>query len=624
AVLALPSLWLGQFVPDNLRRREELPGYWREAAAALDAGDHATRVLVVPGSDFASYRWGNTVDPVLPGLIDRPSVQRELAPYGSAASTDLLTAFDITLQERTADPQALAPIARLVRAGDVLVQSDLQYERFNTPRPRNLWDLVRRAGGLGPARAFGPGRPNETVPEVQLRDELLLVTDPDVPDPPELAVLPVDDPVPIVAAQPADHPLLVAGDGAGLVDAAAAGLIDGTELVRYSATLSAPDVADALDRGAALLVTDANRKRGERWSTLRHDRGYTETATAGVLGTDLNDNRLPLFPGAGTASQSVTVRTGPVDAEATSYGNPITFSPEERPSLAVDGDPRTAWRTAAFADARHERLQLTLAEPTTTDRVTLVQPTEGAVTRWISRVRLRFDGGDPLDVDLGTRSRDLPGEVVTFGERTFRRLSLEVLADSAGDVPRYAGQSSVGFAEVEVGAAPNRPSAAEVEAVRVPTDLLAMAGAGSRDHPLAVSLTRQRQDPTEPTREDEEQAIVRLVDLPTRRSFTLAGTARLSARADPPVRDAVLDRAHDDRRPWARASTTLTGDHATAAAAFDGDPATAWTSVRTEPFHQWVEAVLPRPVTFDRLPLTVVADGLHSVPTEVELWVDGR
>jgi len=45
-----------------------------------------TRIMAIPGSDFASYRWGNTVDPVLPGLMDRPYVARELIPYGSAPS----------------------------------------------------------------------------------------------------------------------------------------------------------------------------------------------------------------------------------------------------------------------------------------------------------------------------------------------------------------------------------------------------------------------------------------------------------------------------------------------------------------------------------------------------------
>jgi arabinofuranan 3-O-arabinosyltransferase len=376
-------------------------------------------VLTVPGSDFASYRWGNTVDPVLPGLVDRPSAQRELIPYGSPASANLLNAFDLRFQERTADPDSVAPIARLLRAGEVLVQSDLQYERYNTPRPRNFWDLMTSAPGLGEPAQFGPHEPNVTVPEVQLDDELTMLTDPALPDPPELATFPVSDPVPIVSTHGRGNALLVAGDGTGLVDAAGATLIDGTELIRYSASLDDDEIDAALDEGAALLLTDSNRKRGERWSTIRHTQGYTEPADEVPLVTDISDNRLPVFPGATSDTQTVAVYEGGIEATATSYGNPITFTPEERAAYAVDGDPGTAWRAGAFSDARGERLELTLTRPATTDHITLLQPTRGPRNRLIESVRLRFDDGDAVDVDLTRRSRAEPGQVVTVPRRTF-------------------------------------------------------------------------------------------------------------------------------------------------------------------------------------------------------------
>ncbi|HZA79742.1 MAG TPA: alpha-(1-_3)-arabinofuranosyltransferase family protein, partial [Acidimicrobiales bacterium] len=536
AVLALPPLWLGQFVPENLRR-EEIPDYWQQAADHLEAAGHDTRVLVVPGSDFASYRWGNTVDPVLPGLLDRPSVQRELIPYGSPASANLLNALDLAFQERTADPDSVAAIARLLRAGDVLVQSDLQYERYNTPRPRNFWDFMTSAPGLGDPAAFGPGEANVTVPDVQLDDELAILTDPALPDPPELATFPVTDPLPIVSAHGSANPLLVAGDGTGLVDAAASGLIDGTELVRYSASLDDDEIAAALDDGAALLLTDSNRKRGERWTTVRHTRGYTEPADQEPLATDLGDNRLPLFPDSGSATQTVAVYEGGIVAQATSYGNPVTYTPEERAAYAVDGRPDTAWRAGAFSDARGERLELSLTDPATTDHVTLLQPTSGARNRFIESVRLRFDGGDAVDVDLTTQSRAEPGQVVRFPQRTFEELSIEILSDTAGDdVSRYRGFSSLGFAEVVIGDDPPQLD----EMIRLPTDLLDAAGSDSIDHPLAVSLTRQRQDPSDPTRQDEERSINRLFTLPSARSFTLGGEARLSPRAEEVVLDQLL------------------------------------------------------------------------------------
>jgi hypothetical protein len=619
AILALPPLWLGTFVPENLRRPESVPDYWVEAAEHLDAQGDSTRVLVVPGTDFASYRWGNTVDPILPGLMDRPSVQRELIPYGSAASANLLNAFDLGLQERTADAQSVAAIARLLRAGDVLVQSDLQYERYNTPRPRNFWQFITGAQGLGTPTGFGPAAPNLTVEDVQLEDELLLQTPTDLQDPPELAVFPVSDPMKIVDTHATGAPVLVAGDGAGVVDAAAAGLIDGSELLRYSASMTDDEIRDALGDGATLIVTDSNRNRGERWTTVRHTRGYTETAGEEPLSTDPTDNRLPLFPDEGDDAMTVSSSRGGVEAHATSYGNPITFTSEERPSLAVDGDLETAWRTAAFSDARGERIELTLAEPTTTDHVTLVQPTNGSRNRYITEVRLRFDGGDPIDVELAQESRDDPGQIVTFPHREFQSLSIEILADSAGFVPRYAGQSSLGFAEIQIG----DESPRQDDAIAMPTDLLDAVGTDDLGHPLAFSLVRQRQDPADTTRLDEEQRIERLISLPSTRSFSLEGDARLLRRDPAYAIDAVLGRPHDGSVTWARSSTRLNGDVHTAASAFDGDPTTAWTSVRGSPQRQWVEVNLTEPVTVDHIPLSVLADGLHSVPTEVEVWVDG-
>ncbi len=619
ALLAMPPLWLGRFVPENLRRPEAVPAYWQQAADHLDEVDDGTRVLVVPGSDFASYRWGNTVDPLLPGLMDRPSVQRELIPYGSAASANLLNAFDLRLQERTADPDSIAALARLMRAGDVLVQSDLQYERYNTPRPRNFWALVTSAPGLGEPVPFGPGEPNETVEDVQLDDELLLQTDPRLPHPPELAVLPVTDPVPIVSTHGTEAPLVVSGDGAGLVEAAGAGLIDGNELIRYSASLDDDEIDNALDDGAVLLLTDSNRRRGERWTTVRHTRGYTEPTDSEPLEPDLTDNRLPLFPGAGDGAQTVAEELGGVEATATRYGNPITYTSEERPALAVDGDLDTAWRTSAFADARGERIELALSEPVTTDHVTLTQPVSGARNRFLTGVRMRFDGGPPLDVDLGVESRETPGQRIGFDERTFSTLSLEILGDTAGDIPGFGGLSSVGFSEIAIGDDPPL----QRETIALPTDLLDAAGPDALDRPLAILLTRQRHDPSDTTRSDEEQLMSRSFSLPSGRDFTLTGDLRLYRRFPSFVLDEALGRPHDGSVTWARASTELNGAAETPAAAFDGDPATAWTTVRGTPERQWVEVHLTEPVTVDSVPLTVVADGLHSVPTEVEVSVDG-
>src|SRR5439155_5372215 len=63
AAAVLIPVWRVGFLSRHLERPEEIPSYWREAAAALEREGQATRVLEIPGSNFAAYRWGSIVEP---------------------------------------------------------------------------------------------------------------------------------------------------------------------------------------------------------------------------------------------------------------------------------------------------------------------------------------------------------------------------------------------------------------------------------------------------------------------------------------------------------------------------------------------------------------------------------
>lgn len=613
AVLALAPLWQRTLVNDNLAR-QDIPEHWLEATALLDERDDGTRILELPGSDFASHRWGMTVDPITPGLTNRPYVARELVPHGGAMGADLLNAFDLRLQESTLDPASVAPLARLMRAGDISVRSDLEFERHNTVRPRLVWQLIGEAPGLGEPVGFGEPVRNEAGPILQQFDEQWLLDERGLPDPPPVAVVAVDDVPPIVALKPLHGGLLVSGDGAGLVDAAAAGLLDGTELVRYSADLSPEELTEELERGATLVVTDSNRRRGERWSGLRHNRGHTERVDEVPLREDLTDNRLPRFPGAGPETQSVTVQRGGVTADATAYGNPITYAGEERAARAVDGDPRSAWSVGAFSDARGERLRIRFDEPVTTDRIRIRQMDPRDSNRHLTEVRITLDEDTAFDVELDETSREGPGQTVTFAEREVTQVEVELLADSAGNPPRFGPYGPVGIAELDIG--PDSPTIDEI--VRVPRDGL---DAWSADAPLALVFTRIRQDPTDRSRDDEERSIRRLVDLPGPRDLALSGEVRLSARADSAVLDAVLGQTSD--QVSVSATARMDGSRGErAVAALDGDDNTAWTTPWGQPTGHTLLVETPEPHRFEDLSLTVKADGRHSVPTLVEVSVD--
>ena len=625
AAVGLAPLWSGDFLDRGLLRDEDVPAYWLEAAAYLDDGGDPTRVLEVPGSDFAAYRWGQTSDPVTPGLMDRPYAARELIPLGSPATADLLNAFDRRFQEGLVDVDAIAAVARRMAAGDVVLRSDLQYERFLTPRPRQTWALFDPPPpGLGAPVTFGEPRPNRAIPRLPLLDELDLVTPAGRPDPPPVAVFPVTGARPIVDSAPGNRPVLLAGDGEGLVQAAAVGVLDGARVVVYSGALAGrPDERRRLlDAGAELVVTDSNRKRARQWNRLTETFGFTEPVGHHPLREDAFDNRLPVFPDAGDDAFTTAVHRGVRSVTATSYGNPVTYTPENRAANALDGDVETAWRAGDFSDVTGERLVIDLAAPVTVEEIGIVQPRTGPRNRFITSVRVRLDGRDIGTFDLDERSRTVDGQALPIGARSFSTAELEVVGDNVGDVPTYAGQSPVGFAEVRIG------DVTVDEVVKLPTDLLTGAGPGSAAHDLRVLVERVRWNPSFTARVDEELAMVREVELPTARRFSLEGEARLSAFAPSTVIDEALGiPAAGAGGLTVRSSSSLHGSLADrGSSAVDGDRTTAWRTAFREQnlVGAWIEVDASVPMTVDRLDLAVVADGRHSVPTRVRIEGGGE
>jgi arabinofuranan 3-O-arabinosyltransferase len=625
AALNLPALWNGHYYGENLQRPEDIPQYWKEAAGYLDAQDHDTRVMELPGADFASYQWGNTVDPITPGLMDRGYVARELIPYGSPASADLLNAFDRRLQESVLDRDSVAPIARIMAVGDVVLRNDLQNQRYNTPRPTLLWRQFSPIPppGLEQVETFG------TIPkgpsQFPLLDEQALVLPPGTPEGPAVGVFNVTDQLPIVRARSARNPVIIAGDGEGLVDAAAVGLIGARPVVFYSGSFAQDPQFLRSQNDSMLVVTDSNRKRARRWSGVRDNTGYTERADEDPMVDDPTDNRLPVFPDADTDAQSVTDQRG-AQVEATAYGNSVSYTPEDRAARAFDGDLLTAWKVGAFANVGGERIVLHLDDPITTDHVNLVQPQNGPRDRWITEATLRFDGQDPIKIKLGDASRTPSGQSFEFPKRTFSTLSIQVDQTNIGTLVDYIGVSAVGFAEVRVrDDAPGSEDVRIEEVVRMPLDLLDAMGAQSLDHPLVFVMSRLRTVPV-PPRYDEELRIARTFQLPTARAFGFTGVARL----DPDAPEAALDELLGLVPVSAGGVSATSNGHMAgdvrvrAASAIDGDPHTAWTAPFATPVGSAIQVRTPEPVTFDHLDLQIVADGRHTVPRQLLLEVDGE
>ncbi|MEY3360805.1 MAG: hypothetical protein RL531_524, partial [Actinomycetota bacterium] len=450
----------------------------------------------------------------------------------------------------------------------------------------------------------------------------LTVPNAEQPDPPPVAISEVEDPAPIIRAKSAAAPILLAGDSEGIVDLSNASLLDSDRVVLLASSFAGSSRAMRdLPESTLLVLTDSNRRRGQRWGVLHDQFGYTEVAGEEPLTVDPTDQRLDVFTEETDAGRTVTELSGVRSLRATSYGIPsFGYVPGERPAAAFDGDVKTGWRVDAGVPVGNQRLEVVLERPTTTDHINVTQVSPSAAlsksTRYraIRSLRLTFDDGESVVRTLTRASRGKRGQTLTFPERTFQRLDITI-ADSTGkDIKEGLRRNAVGLSEVRIPDPDGDGTVRVTESMRMPTAMLRTLGTESLDHPLAIVLTREgTMDAT---------SFSRRFTLPTARSFSFAGTALLS----PYARDQDIDRALGapgaaQGAYTASSSARYVSVLTRAGAATDGDPTTAWVNVLGNPRAE-LKVAFPTARTIDRMNLKIVTDGLHSVPRVLSIRAD--
>ncbi len=515
----MPALFGGRLIDPAISRPEDIPAAWGEAADLLNARYErgATgSVLILPGIESAAYRWGYPVDPILPSITKKPLITRDWLPLGSAPYMDLLYALDDSFQNGTADPDSIAPIARLLGADTVMVVNSYQYERFGLNRPERSSSLIASAPGLTHLGDFGEPTvnlaPGIDAPDLQDFPATAL---------PEISVYSVEDSEPGLHISGA--PLLVSGDGSGVVDLASAGLIDGQSTILASAALDQKSLDQALSTTPELFVTDGNRRRAHHWRSSQDVWGATEDEYTVIDGLDVFDNRLPVFPLATNRleTQSTAMNTTGIRLSATAYGALLSYLPEYRPSNANDGNPSTSWSVGWGVNPVGQILTIA-NEQANLDELSLVATPHTDQERAITHVSISVDGSvwkpQQIDPDSGTQTITLeqPGHVV--------RLRIDAVSHPDKLNP-------VGWAEV----LPEALRSAEI--VLVPSDASVRASANTA---VSYVFTRLRSDPYDARRQDPEMSI--------NRQFLLAHDAsfNLSASMASTTSDLTVDACVDD------------------------------------------------------------------------------
>ncbi|MEX1217447.1 MAG: alpha-(1-_3)-arabinofuranosyltransferase family protein [Acidimicrobiales bacterium] len=620
AILNLPPLWTGKLVQPDLKFPETIPSYWTEAATWLDSQSTDLRVLELPGADFAAYRWGETQDPVTPGLIDRPWIGREITAYGTPPSVDLLRALDRTLQEGVGEISAVKGIAQLLSASDVLLRLDSQYERYRGPRPTELWTQfgeMNPSNGLGAPTTFGAPVVNTPDLRQPMIDEQRLAMSGSQTLTPPLAVYPVEGVRPILRAESTSTPTILFGDGDGIVSAASWNQLPTERALIYAATASQSPKFLAGIRASQpnLVITDTNRKRAQRWGTTRENNGATETAASKPLVKDPKDTRLELFPGENSGDQSVAWFGEDVaNVRATSYGNIVAYSTEVRPANAIDGNPRTAWTTGGFSDATGDRIVIDYTRPITADHIDLLQP-QG--NRWITKATILLDGVPTTTIAMNDTSFSGVGQRVEIPEsKSFTSLSIRIDETNVMDRTTWLGFSNVGFREITV------PGVSSQEWIVTPKNGIDELAPESAN--VSYLFSRIRSNPIESFRQDSELQIRRIFHVGSLRQFLISGRARLNSGVDGSAIDSIVGRpGTSDGFPIVEGTDFLDGAFAARpSSALDGNSATAWTTKFGNQVGASATIISPEDLSFDHLDLVVVNDKEHSVPTSLELTLD--
>lgn len=622
ALLGLPPIWTGDLIQRDLQFPEPLPSYWNDAARTIDSTTDGTRVLELPGSDFYAYRWGQTQDPITPGIIDRPWVGRELTAYGTPPSVNLIRALDVPIQESVFEPASVAPIARLFSVSDVLLRMDTQYERYHAPRPADLWaEFGGYSGlpalGLSAPTTFGHPTPFVTDRRQPTVDEYELARPTGTPQNPPLALFHVDGARSIIRAEPTAGSLIVWGDGAGLVDAAGAGMLTTPGAILFAPTLATHPALTAPTRAGtpSLLITDTNRRQGSRWGTTRENSGATEAAGSKPLIVDPRDTRLDPFDGAPETYQTVA-DYGPdvADVRATRYGVDGAYSIGARPINAIDGDPRTVWTVGDSKEVIGDRLVVDYRRPITADHIDVTQM-QG--NRFITSLSVLLDGRVATTVHLDDSSFVVPGQRIDLGgPRTFSQLELRIDDANVSGLVTFSGVSDVGIRDLIV------PGVTASEWIRVPSADLDQFGTDRS--PISYLFTRLRGNPLEGYRQDPELRLARIFTAPRTSGFLLQSTARLSGNASSQLIDRLIGRPGTEQgHARVEGGLYLFGDlGARPSSADDGDLATAWVTPFGDQVGSGFTVVNPSPTRIDRLRLSVIADGRHSVPTALRLTGD--
>ena len=332
-VFAAMPFWQRQLYPTG--GFSAIPYYWTQTANWLDSHQGNQTSLLVPGSLFAEYTWGNPGDEPLSVLASTSVTVRSIIPLGSDGNTVMLSTVENALASGTTQP-GLAQYLSRSGIDYVVERNDLNLRETGALPPAQVHQVLSETPGFVEVASFGPFL---SASQVAHAEGDLPVYSSSSLHLRAVEIYRVEPPVSQVQVFPAANPLVVSGSSGSLLPLAGAGVLAGRAAVLADDPRAARAVASAK---STWVITDGNQRRATSFGLIDNTVSYLlgPGQRAGVSPTT------PLTYGATSAidSQTVAAPIGAARVSATSYGsNVVPNEPSQGPASAFDGDSASAW-----------------------------------------------------------------------------------------------------------------------------------------------------------------------------------------------------------------------------------------------------------------------------------------
>ncbi len=598
--------WTGRLTPPGAF--DAIPAYWHETAAWLDehnSGSPPGRVLVAPGTPFATQVWGSSHDEPLQVLGSSPWGVRDSIPLTPPAT---IRALD-SVQRLFAAGRPSAGLAdTLARQGIsyVVVRNDLDPETSRSARPVLVHRAIDGSPGLPKVAEFGervgPGTLAGFVSDSGLR--------PKYPAVEIYRVAEARSQKGTARGRPG-APYLTDTDAMARVDGGPEALLrlDERRRLRNQPPLGPMLLTtDAQRAGLAtpvVTVTDTPLARETDYGRVDHH----SSAIRAEGDARHTFNRVPDYPAGDTSMAHgdwtggrITVSSSAADSTALP-----DVAPAAGPTAAIDGDSSTSWVSNALQSAVGQWLQVDFDHPVTNATIT-VTPSATAVGAQVRRIEISTVNG------TSTLRFDDPGKPITaalpYGESPWVRITAVGTDDGSPGVQFGITDFTVtqydasGFAHpVELRhtvSVPGPPPNSAVAQWDLGSELLGRPGCaeGPDGVHCAAAMALSPEEPVN---------LSRTLTVPVPMSVT--PTVWVRPRQGPNLADLIsqpgMTRAEGDSDPIDVLGSVY--------AATDGDPRTAWTAPQRVTQHR-----TPPSLTL-KLPSAREVGGLRLTPSSSTL-----